>query len=241
MAARLQENFLHLQFERDTLRRFIADASHELRTPVTALKNYLTLLQGPAAKDLRTQAEFLAESQAQVERLEWITRNLLDLTRLDAGLIELDLADHDLREILNSAAASSKPAAEMKGIHLGIEAPESAAPIWLQCDRPRLELALANLLDNALKFTPAGGKIDLGIEEFEETTRIWVQDSGPGISAEDLPHIFERFYRGRSQTGAGSGLGLAIVQSLAEAQGGRVRVESAPGEGARFTLEWSRL
>jgi signal transduction histidine kinase len=241
MADQLQVSFLQLQSERDSLRRFIADASHELRTPVTALKNYLTLLQGPAAEDRPTQAEFLAESQAQVDRLEWITRNLLDLTRLDAGLVELELADHDLCEILASVAASFKPMMENKGILLKIEAPDCSAPILLHCDRPRLELALGNLLDNAVKFTPQGGNIEIGAGQSEGATRIWVQDDGPGISADELPHIFERFYRGRSHTGSGSGLGLAIVQSLVEAQGGRLSVESVPGEGARFTMEWLHL
>jgi signal transduction histidine kinase len=236
MADQLQESFLQLQAERDSLRRFIADASHELRTPVTALKNFLTLLQGSAANDRRAQAEFLAESQSQVERLEWITRNLLDLTRLDAGLVELDLADHDLREILASAATSFRPIAEGKGIQLKMEAPESQ--LLLRCDRPRLELALDNLLDNALKFTPLGGNIQIGAGMIEGVTRTWVQDSGPGIHPDDLPHIFERFYRGRGRTDDGSGLGLAIVKSLVEAQGGRVGVQSEAGKGTKITLEW---
>jgi hypothetical protein len=236
MAGQLQASFSEVQAERDALRRFVADASHELRTPITALKNFLSLLQGPAGKDRRAQAEFFAESQAQVDRLEWITRNLLDLTRLDAGLVELDLADHNLHEVIAEAVIPFKPLAEGKDIRMRISAPEK--DVFLHCDASRLELALANLLDNALRFAPSGGNIEIGIEQVDEAIRIWVQDDGPGIHTEDLPHIFERFYRGRGQTGPGSGLGLAIVKSLVEAQGGRVDVESEEGKGTKFSLEW---
>lgn len=238
MAGQLQASFSALQAERDALRRFVADASHELRTPITALKNFLTLLQGPAAKDQEAQAEFLAESQAQVDRLEWITHNLLDLTRLDAGLIELDFAEHDLGELITTAASPFRSQFEEKGIHLQVYRP--AEPVVLRCDLPRLEMALVNLLDNALKFTPQGGSVVIGAERVEGAVRIWVTDSGPGIDPQDLPYIFDRFYRGRGQTGDGSGLGLAIVKSLVEAQGGRVRVESRTGRGTKFTLEWDK-
>lgn len=238
MAGRLQASFSALQAERDALRRFVADASHELRTPITALKNFLTLLQGPAAQDQAAQLEFLAESQAQVDRLEWITRNLLDLTRLDAGLIELESVDHDLGELIAAAVSPFRALFDEKGIQLQVSKP--AEPVVLRCDQLRLEMALANLLDNALKFTPQGGSVIIGAGHAEKTTRIWVADNGPGIDPQDLPHIFERFYRGRGQTGDGSGLGLAIVKSLVEAQGGRVAVESEWGRGTKLILEWDK-
>ena len=141
--------------ERDALRRFIADASHELRTPITALKSFIDLLQGPAAGDPQAQAEFLAESQAQIERLEWITRDLLDLSRLDAGLAALDRDEHDVGELIEAAAAAFKAQAREKGIALSLQPPQPA--LTLYCDRGRIEMALSNLVDNALKYTPAGG------------------------------------------------------------------------------------
>jgi signal transduction histidine kinase len=236
MADQLQVSFSTLQAERDALRRFVADASHELRTPITALKNFLTLLQDPATKDQKAKAEFLTESQEQVERLEWITRHLLDLTRLDAGLIDLDTGDHDIGEVLVAAASPFNPIAEEKGILLKVQEP--VEQVTLHCDLPRLEMALGNLLDNAVKFTPTGGTVSISGGRTGDITRIWVEDNGPGINEEDLPHIFERFYRGRSQTGSGSGLGLAIAKSLVEIQGGQVRVESDLGKGTKITLEW---
>jgi signal transduction histidine kinase len=235
MAGRLEVSFAEVASERDALRRFIADASHELRTPLTALKNFNHLLQGPAAGDEVARAEFLAESQVQLDRLEWVTHNLLDLSRLDGGLAALELARHDVGDLIESAAAAFKPLAWQKGIVLSIHLPVPLPEI--QCDRARIELALGNLLENAVKFTPDGGQVEVGAGTAGEILRLWVQDSGPGIDLEDRPHIFERFYRGRTANAGGSGLGLAIVQSVAQAHGGRVSFESEPGAGSLFVIE----
>jgi signal transduction histidine kinase len=235
MAERLEASFAELAAERDALRRFIADASHELRTPITALKNFNELLQGVAADDPAARAEFLAESQVQLDRLEWITRNLLDLSRLDAGLVTLDLANQDVGELVESAASVFKVLAQEKGIAFSIRLP--TPHLELRCDRARIELALSNLLDNALKFTPAGGQVEIGAEQRGEDVRLWVRDSGPGIDPADQPHIFERFYRGKNGRAEGSGLGLAIVQSVVQAHGGQVSVESEPGAGSLFVIE----
>jgi len=235
MAGQLEASFTALAAERDSLRRFVADASHELRTPITALKNFNTLLQGAAAGDPQVQAEFLAESQRQLERLEWITHNLLDLSRLDAGLAALDLADHDAREMVREAAAAFKVQAQEKNVTLAVR--ESPSPLPVRCDRERIESALFNLLDNALKFTPAGGEVEIGAQQADEGVRLWVQDSGPGIAPADQERIFERFYRGQQGSAEGLGLGLAIVRSIVQAHGGRVTVESEPGAGSRFVIQ----
>lgn len=234
MADRLQASFRALEVERDTLRRFIADASHELRTPITALKTFNELLQGPAAQDPTARREFLVESQAQVDRLAWLTRNLLDLSRLDAGIAPLDMATHDLGEIIESAASPFRALAQQRGIQLLLTPPDPA--LSLSCDRARIEMALSNLLDNALKFTPAGGQVEIGATG-PGPIHIWVRDTGSGIAPSDLPHIFERFYRGRDADTRSSGLGLAIVQSIIQAHAGQVTVTSAPGRGSRFEIK----
>jgi signal transduction histidine kinase len=238
MARRLEASFSELAAERDTLRRFIADASHELRTPITALRNFVELLQGPAAEDQEARREFLAESETQVERLAWITDNLLNLSRIEGGLVTLVIAEHDARELIRAAASTFRPQAEEKGIALELALPEAGLPV--RCDRHRIELALSNLLDNALRFTPPGGWVEIGAERGEMMIRMWIEDSGPGITPEDLPHVFDRFYRGRGKRGAapeGSGLGLAIVRGIVEAHGGHASAANRPGRGSRFTLE----
>ena len=235
MAERLETSFAELAAERDSLRRFIADASHELRTPVTALKNFNELLQGAAADDPAARAEFLAESQIQLDRLEWITHNLLDLSRLEAGLIALDVTSHDAGELIRASAATFKTLAHEKHVMLSVTEPPS--PVQVRCDRARIELALSNLLENGLKFTPAGGQVEIGAEQAHQGVRLWVQDSGPGIAPADQPRIFERFYRGRGRDVEGTGLGLAIVRSIVQAHGGHVTVESQPGAGSRFVIE----
>jgi signal transduction histidine kinase len=235
LAERLEGSFAELAAERDSLRRFIADASHELRTPITALKSFNELMQGAAAGDAAARAEFLAESAGQIRRLEWITGNLLDLSRLEGGLIDLDLRDQDVGELLDSAAAAFKFSAQEKGVALVVQTPTE--PLACRCDRPRLEMALANLLDNALKFTPAGGQVQLSAQRAEGSVQIVVEDTGIGVLAGDAPRIFERFYRGANSGNGGSGLGLAIVQGIVQAHGGAVSVASQPGQGSRFVVE----
>jgi signal transduction histidine kinase len=236
MAERLETSFAELGTERDTLRRFIADASHELRTPITALKNFNELLQGPAARDPQVTGEFLAESAEQIKRLEWITANLLNLSRLEAGLVDLQIGSYDAGEVIESAVAPFRAAAQEKGISLTLALPEP--PLSCRCDRPRLEMALSNLLDNALKFTPAGGSITIDAHLVEDKVRFRVSDTGVGIPPSDQPHIFERFYRGVNGVDApGSGLGLAIVQGIVQAHGGTVTLGSQPGQGSRFTVD----
>jgi signal transduction histidine kinase len=235
MASRLENSFSELAAERDTLRRFIADASHELRTPLTALKSFNDLLQGAAADDPAARAEFLTESQTQIERLEWITANLLDLSRLDAGLTALDMAEHNVADLLETVASAYQALAQEKEFPFSVQCPDPG--LTLRCDRGRLELALSNLLENAFKFTGPGGTIELGAAGAEGGVRFWVDDTGPGIPPDDLPHIFQRFYRGHDSSDQGNGLGLAIVQSIVQAHGGQVTVDSKPGRGTRFTIE----
>ncbi len=239
MAARLERSFTELAAERDALSRFVADASHELRTPITALKTFGELLLGPAGDVPAARTEFLQESQKQIDRLERITSVLLNLSRLDAGLTNLKTEQVDLRDLLMAAIDPLVARAQAKGVVLITES--DAAPIPMLCNPLYLEMALTNLIDNALKFTPTSGTVQVGIRRLEDWAALWVQDNGSGIAATDLPYIFDRFYRGlpgaSTDTEAGSGLGLAIVQSIVKAHGGQVTVTSELGMGSRFVLQ----
>jgi len=168
-----------------------------------------------------------------LDRLIWMTNNLLDLSRLDAGLISLELASHDLHEMVNEVAHSFKSAIEEKQITLLVNIPKS---LTLYCDRHRMLMCLSNLFDNALRYTPQGGFIEIGAQQEATQTTLWVRDNGPGIPTSDLPHIFDRFYRGKNAPAYGSGLGLSIVQSIVKAHGGKVYAENHPEGGAKFTI-----
>ncbi len=234
MAEQLQYTFSQLANERDTLRRFIADASHELRTPITALRNFIEVLQSSAADDPQVRNEFLDESQIQLDRLVWITNNLLDLSRLDARLITLEFAEHDLRKLIEDAIRGFKDELEEKQIALLVETTPS--PLILHCDRHRMMMCLINLMDNALRFTPQGGFIEIGARQEPTKTVIWVRDSGSGIPQDDLPYIFERFYRGKNATAQGSGLGLDIAKAIVKAHDGEISAQNHPDGGAQFTI-----
>lgn len=238
MAANLETSFQDLRSERDALRRFIADASHELRTPVTALATFNELLLGSASTDPAAREEFLKESQTQISKLHWITANLLDLSRLDAGIAALSMETHEASNIIESSVAGPRAQARDKGISLVVV--PYGGRITVTGDGNRLEMALSNLVANAVKFTQSGGTVRVSAASEGACVRFDVTDDGPGISADDLPFIFERFYRGRGGESEGAGLGLAIVRSIARAHGGSVSVQSEPGRGSRFVLRIPR-
>jgi len=234
MAQSLEASFRDLRSERDSLKRFIADASHELRTPITALATFNELLQGSASEDAAARREFLRESQAQLARLQWITANLLDLSRLDAGIASLTMGRHSAADIVEAAVTGAAALAQKKGVSLSIEKGDPG--LLLDCDRGRVEMAVSNLAINAVKFVQEHGSVSVRVEDRDGQARFVVTDNGPGIPQEELPMIFDRFYRGRNTANDGAGLGLAIVQSVARAHGGTVEVQSAPGAGSVFTL-----
>ena len=223
-----------LAVDRDRLREFVAEVSHELRTPLTALHTFNDLLQNGAGHDPATRQEFLAESAQQIERLTWLTHNLLDLSRLDAGMARLTLQPADVAETTWRAIQATRPAATAKGITLAYE----RGPVVVPHDPPRLEQAVSNAANNAVKFGPPGSTVRIGVYTSTAHAIVEIHDDGPGIPADDLPCIFDRFYRGRqaNRAGDGSGLGLAITKAIVEAHGATIAVESGPGRGTTMRL-----
>jgi signal transduction histidine kinase len=241
MADRLQESVEIIRRDRDRSRDFLADVSHELRTPLAALRTFNELLTEGAADDPETRAEFLESSGQQIERLDWLAQNLLELSKLDSGLVLLDLRPEDLRAAVESAVEQTTGAARRRGVELSLHLPD--APIRIRHDPQRIGQVVANLVANAVKFTPRGGSVSVDVAATPEGARIEVVDTGVGIDAAELPHIFERFYRGSRANEArssGSGLGLAIVRSIVDMHGGTVDVESHVGSGSRFAVTLPR-
>jgi signal transduction histidine kinase len=231
MLARLEQSF-------GSLRRFTADASHELKTP-------LTVLRGGIERSLTNHEtpgevmETLEETLVEVNRMAEMVDALLTLARADEGRASLHLEPLDMRPILSDVAETAGMLGEQAGVDVAVDVADEAFPV--RGDGTRLRQLLMNLVSNAIKYTPAEGLVTLEARLQDKHLRISVHDTGIGIAPGDLPYIFDRFWRAdpaRSRTGArpGSGLGLAISRWIAEAHGGRVEVRSRPGRGTMFTV-----
>jgi len=239
MAGQVEETII-------TLRHFVSDAAHELHTPLTALRTNLELAAeaGPGE-----EGRFVAQAQEQVARLEALTKGLLDLSRLEAGNTSVPREPLELAALVRRVSEVYASRAQQADITFALDLPET--PITVSGNADQLSRAIGNLLDNALKFTPARGSVTLrlraladasaeasglGLRQDGREVELCVQDSGIGIPEEDLPHLFERFHRGRNAAAyPGSGLGLPIAKAIVESHGGRVRGENVE-QGACFTV-----
>lgn len=227
MASRVEETVF-------TLRRFVADAAHEIHTPLTALNTNLELAASEG--DERARITFLEHAQEQLKRLETLTTNLLNLSRLETGGTRDVPSNVDVIALVRQTSELYASQAEQKGILFTFELPSEK--IDVNASEAQLRCGLENLLENALKFTPENGTITVGVCKNPSLVKLWVQDSGIGIPPEDLPHIFSRFHRGRNAAAyPGSGLGLAILKAIAERHQGQVQVESQLGQGTYFAMQ----
>lgn len=234
-----------VQVSQQAQRDFIANVSHDLKTPLTSIQGYSqALLDGTAATEAsRNRAAVVINQEAQ--RLGRLVEEVIDLARVNSGRLQLHLELVDLTAMIDDLLASLEPRAHAAEIALTAHLPSAGLPV-LHGDPDRLRRALANLLDNALAYTPPGGAVEITAAPYPVSAtqpagiEIAVTDTGAGIGAEDLSRVFERFYRvDKARTvGNNSGLGLAIVKEIVEAHGGAVGVESVLGEGSRF---WLRL
>jgi two-component system phosphate regulon sensor histidine kinase PhoR len=223
-------------------RDFVANVSHELKTPLTAIKGYVEMLLGGAAADPDTSRRFLSKIDANVNRLSDLVHDILSLARIEThdefgGVPEG--ARVDWRSVIQAVAAAHEDAAVSKGITLAVNLPQG--PMVVTGDRESLRQILDNLAGNAIKYTQAGGKvwIEGRVSGEGAICEVSVRDSGIGIPEKHLDRIFERFYRvdkARSRELGGTGLGLSIVKNLVASLGGEIRVESNPGEGSTFTV-----
>ncbi len=219
----------------------MADVSHELRTPIAALRTFNELLREGAGDDPTTREEFLEQCRRQIERLDWLATNLLEMSKLDSGLVSLDLRMDDMRAVVESAVQQAEPVAGRKGVDLVIHLPDQ--PVRQPHDPPRIGQILTNLIGNAIKFTPTGGRVDVELEATGTGARLLVTDTGAGISPDEMPHVFERFWRGARAPelrASGSGLGLSIVKSIVDMHDGSITILSAPDTGTRVTVDLPR-
>jgi heavy metal sensor kinase len=229
MIERLDDAFEHIN-------RFSADASHELRTPLTILQ---LELEGIAQNHHWDGAlgDQIGSALEETHHMSRIVESLLTISRLDAGEVKMDKARLDLGELAASTADEMKLLAEEKSIRLRAHGPTG---VHVEGDRTRLQQVIVNLIDNAIKYTQAGGQVEISVGKEGNAAVLEVSDNGPGIPARALPHVFERFYRAdkaRSRAGGGAGLGLSIVKAICAAHNAEVKVSSQEGRGSCFRVE----
>jgi two-component system OmpR family sensor kinase len=236
----LQQRAAQLQIADRTRRLLLADVSHELMTPLTGMRGYLETLSLQAQSlDPETRERYLAIIRDETLRVEHIVGDLLDLSRLEGGGESFDAQDVPLEDLFGRVLARHGRAAEQKGVELSTSIASGAEIVT--GDPMRLEQALQNLAANALRHTPGGGRVALAAAFEDGGIVVTVSDTGSGIAAEHLPHVFDRFYKvdpSRTGEAAGSGLGLSIVKAIVERHGGTVTATSRPGGGTTFTLKF---
>lgn len=218
----------------ETVRRdFISNVSHELRTPLASLKALTETLRDGALEDPEAAPRFLGRIETEVDALTQMVQELLELTRIESGQMPLELKTVTMLKLLHSASDRMRAQVERAGLTLTME--ETANLPEIRADALRLEQVLVNLIHNAIKFTGPGGSVTLSAEAEEKFVRFAVRDSGVGIPEDDLPRIFERFYKAdRARSGGGTGLGLSIARHIVETHGGRIWAESVEGRGSTF-------
>ena len=216
--------------------RFLNTAAHELRIPVTIVNGYCSLLRELGTDNLtRQQREFLDAAVEGSDRLVDLLNNMLDLSRFEAGKMLLDIAARDLQAVVGSVCRDFRPLMTKNGLEFAVEIPAVFCPAAF--DEEKIERVLVNLIGNAVKFTPAGGRVRVTLVEADGEVRVCVEDTGRGIPAERIPELFDEFAQlGPGDSRKGSGLGLSICKKIIDAHRGRIWVESAHGRGSRFTF-----
>jgi signal transduction histidine kinase len=221
----------------DIKSQFISTVSHELRTPMTSIREAaIILLDEVAGKINKDQRHFLDIAKRNIERLSRLIDSVLDFQKLEAGKMRYDIRKNDLQKTVEDACNTMRPYAQKRGVHLHVEYEPNLPAVAFDTDR--LIQVVTNLVSNAIKFTPEGGRIAVSVQSRSEHIAIRVSDTGLGIPKEALPKVFERFYRVKrpGKEIKGTGLGLAIVNKIVNAHGGRIDVESKLNKGTTFTV-----
>jgi signal transduction histidine kinase len=237
MAQRLQTAD-QKQRELDALRRdLVAWAGHDLRTPLASIRLLVEALADGVATDEQTVQQYLVQAKKQIDRLSLLVEDLFQVSQLDTGSLPLQLEAASLSDLISDTLESFSALAAQSRVTLSGSAAPGVDPLMI--DVQRMGRALNNLVSNALRHTPPEGRVDIHAGLTDDGVLLSISDTGEGISPDDLPYVFERFYRGeksRSRASGGADLGLAITRGIVEAHGGSIRVESEPGKGTVFTI-----
>lgn len=230
-------DYTPIQKMEENFKEFLGNASHELRTPLTSIQILIDLFSEKKITLEEIYSEFFPYLRREIERMSKLISNLLNLSRLEAGVIELQPKDVSLYESVINVLDRLSPHISKKNLKVSVNLPEN---IIIFADPQHLDTILFNLIENAVKYTPSGGKIEVGVDDKNDYFVLWIQDTGIGIPEKDIDRIFDRFYRvSKSRTnedGFSTGLGLSIVKKLVERHGWSIKVESKLGEGTKFEI-----
>lgn len=237
LAAELQEKITTLERLDKTRREFVANVSHELRTPLSIIQGYTeALIDGMASSEADRQ-KYLTDIHEETLRLRRLVTEILDLQKIEAGRVDIKKQKLSLLDLTKRVFDKFKTLANDKNIITSLDF--ASGSYMVEADSDRLEQVIINLLDNAIRITPAGGKVIVSLSESEDMVQVSITDTGPGISPEEQPLIWERFHKvdkSRTRKGEGTGLGLAIAKNIIEGHGGLIKVTSKPGEGSTFSF-----
>ena len=237
MSERLEEaDRLRREME-DARRHLFAAISHDLRTPLASIRAMVEAINDGVVTDAETTQRYIHTVLGEVQRLNGLIDDLFELSRLDAGVLALNVEPGSLHDLVSDTLEALQVHATEKGLRLRGQVDDNLPPVLM--DHARVQRVLYNLVQNAIRHTPPDGTILLEAEEESGTVRVDVVDTGEGVAPDDLPHIFERFYRSeksRNRGLGGAGLGLAIARGLVEAHGGRIWAQSVPGKGSTFSF-----
>jgi len=220
---------------------FVANVSHELKTPLTLIKGYIETLEGRALDDKEKSRKFIVIIKENADRLENIINDLLSLSEMELSRDCLNKAQFDLKGLIDDIALGFGHSLEAKGITFNVDV--QGEDFTIEADSDRIEHVFVNLIDNAIKYTEGGGRIDISIREDAEGATVIVEDNGIGIPPEHIDRVFERFYRvdkARSRQLGGTGLGLGIAKHIVAAHNGKIRIESQPGKGTKLFVTLPR-
>ncbi|MCK4354298.1 MAG: PAS domain-containing protein, partial [Dehalococcoidia bacterium] len=231
----LLQDLTELRNLQTTRRDVIGNISHEFRTPLAGIKAMVETLRDGAVDDKETAVNFLAKIDSEVDRLTQLVAELTELSRIETGKAELKKEPVKLNHLADEVIAQLSPQADRQNLSI---AKEFAADLpFVPADKDRVRQVIANLVHNAIKFTPAGGRITITSRALEDSVIVDIADTGIGIPKEDLPRVFERFYKGdKARAGEGTGMGLAIAKHVVEAHGGSIWVRSEEGKGSTFSF-----
>ena len=232
VVALLREQYSNEKHRKEYMSDMLSDISHQIKTPLTAIQLMTELLEQPDL-DEDKRLQYAEKIDSQVGRITWLVRNLLTLSQLEAGVLKMKPADIELSEMMEDIKSSLEIMAEIKGVSLEVNVPDTK----LKADRHWLREALMNIIKNCIEHTGEGGHVRVSGTENNICTELTIEDNGSGISEKDLPHIFERFYKADNSSPQSVGIGLALAKNIINAHSGSIQAESEKGKGTRFTVK----